>query len=108
MTRTGTLAAPILAAALILFTASAGAQTLCSAPIAPVCADVEATYTDSSATDRCRQAVETYAEAVDTYAACLGTQIEELQDHSEILQNTFACRNDGGTDCDTVPTIPGS
>lgn len=108
MTRTRPLAAPILAAVLALAALPTAAQTLCSAPIAPICVDVETTYDDPSTADRCRQDVDAYTEAVDDYAACLQEQIDELRSHSDTLQETFACRSQGGTDCPTVSTIPGS
>lgn len=108
MTRTRTLAAPILAAVLALAAVPAGAQTLCSAPIAPICVDVETTYDDASTADRCRQDVEAYSESVEAYAACLQEQIDELRSHRDALDESFACRSEGGTDCPTVSTIPGS
>lgn len=108
MTRTRSLAAPILAAALVAVTAlPAGAQTLCSAPIAPICVDVETTYDDPTTADRCRQDLERYSAAVDDHTACLRAQIDELEAHRDTLEAFYACRSEGGTDCESAPTVPG-
>ena len=108
MTRTRSLAAPMLAAAFAALAAlPTDAQTLCSAPIAPICVDVATTYDDATTKDRCRQDLERYSDAVDDHTACLREQIEELNDHRDTLEAFFACRSEGGTDCESAPTVPG-
>jgi len=91
-----TLAAGCLAA---LVPVVASAQTLCSAPIAPLCVDLETTYADPATTDRCRQDLDGHAAAIEDYGACLERQIEELRRARRDLEDSFVCRAGGLEDC---------
>jgi len=97
-----TLRSLVTAAALVVTTGAgqaASAQTLCSAPIAPLCVSVETTYADPATTDRCRQNLDTYAAALDDYGACLDRQMEELRQDRRAMEESFACRAGGLEDC---------
>lgn len=99
---TGTRRLATAAATLILLgglAAPAAAQTLCSAPIAPFCVEVESTFVDDATVERCRQDLTAFAEQVEDYAACLETQVEELRDQQKELEASFNCRAEGGENC---------
>lgn len=96
------LAAPAAMTFLLLCATSATgahAQTLCSAPIAPFCVEVPATFDDAGTSDRCSQDLEAFAAQVDDYAACLEQQVEELRAEQAALEDDFRCRVEGGADC---------
>jgi hypothetical protein len=101
MTGTQRLAAAA-ATMLLLVSASAppvAAQILCSAPIAPFCAESDSTFSDEGTTERCRQDVAAFATQVDEYAACLDQKIADLRNEQQALQESFDCRAQGGEDC---------
>ena len=95
------LAAPVAITFSLCAAPAAGAlaQTLCSAPIAPFCVEVAATYDDAGTSDRCSQDLETFAAQVDDYTACLEQQVEELRAEQAALEESFRCQAEGGADC---------
>ncbi len=96
------------AAALFLVSGAptgAGAQTLCSAPIAPFCVQSDSTFSDEGTTERCRQDVEAFASQVDDYAACLEEKIAELRQEQDAMRQSFDCRAEGGQDCPAADVI---
>lgn len=98
------------AVALVFFFAalprSAGAQALCSAPIVPICVELDATYDDTAKQKQCRQEIKEYLEKSKEYEICLKSEIVSENKKRGDVPAYFRCRKSGRDSCNSIlPTV---
>lgn len=102
------MAAALLLALCTVPSGGAGAQTLCTEPVAPTCVQTETTYEEQAAQKRCRQQVTDYQEEMLSFERCLEQSQDRARQERRELAARFACRVEGGGDCPGLPGREGS
>ena len=93
-----------LVLAILLLPIAAGAQSLCSEPVAPICATAIPAE-GTAATDggvaraRCLEDATTYREKLTEYRKCLEDAVTEAERQEKSVDRLLACLREGNERC---------
>lgn len=99
--RTGAwIAAAVAGTMIVLPPATAGAQMLCSKPLAPLCSTTDMKdVADATGLERCASDTQKYLNELGDYRQCLQTALKKAEANAKAAEDFKKCLDAGRKDC---------